>query len=180
MVNYRRNFVPGGMFFFTVTLADRRSQMLVDRIDLLRSAFRIARQERPFVIDAIVILPEHLHAILTLPADDADFSGRWRRIKGHFASALLDSSIELPRRPNGDLALWQRRFWEHTIRDEGDLARHVDYIHFNPVKHVLVRRVRDWPHSSFHRYVREGLLPVDWAGDAGGSEGDFGERQGTR
>jgi putative transposase len=93
---------------------------------------------------------------------------------------LLDSSIELARRPNGDLALWQRRFWEHTIRDENDFARHVDYIHFNPVKHVLVRRVRDWPHSSFHRYVRDGLLPDDWAGDAEGHDGDFGERQGTR
>jgi putative transposase len=176
MVNYRRNFLPGGTFFFTVTLADRRSRMLKDHVGLLRNAFRAARRERPFIIDAIVVLPEHLHAILTLPSDDADFSGRWRRIKGHFASALLESSIELARRPNGDLALWQRRFWEHTIRDEGDFTRHIDYIHFNPVKHALVRRVCDWPHSSFHRYVREGLLPNDWAGNAGGDEGDFGER----
>jgi putative transposase len=176
MVNYRRNFLPGGTFFFTVTLVDRRSHMLMDHVGLLRNAFRAARRERPFTIDAVVILPEHLHAILTLPSDDADFSGRWRRIKGHFASALLESSIELARRPNGDLALWQRRFWEHTIRDESDFTRHIDYIHFNPVKHALVRRVSDWPHSSFHRYVREGLLPDDWAGDAGGDEGDFGER----
>jgi putative transposase len=168
MVNYRRNFVPGGRYFFTVTLADRSSNLLVDHISLLRSSFRAARRERPFTIDAIVILPEHLHAILTLPPDDADFSGRWRRIKGHFASRLLDSPIKLARGSNGDLALWQRRFWEHTIRDEGDFARHVDYIHFNPVKHALVQWVRDWPHSSFHRYVREGLLPEDWAGDAGG------------
>jgi putative transposase len=176
MVNYRRNFLPGGTFFFTVTLADRRSRMLMDHVGLLRNAFRAARRERPFTIDAVVVLPEHLHALLTLPSDDADFSGRWRRIKGHFASALLESSIALARRPNRDLALWQRRFWEHTIRDEGDFTRHVDYIHFNPVRHALVRRVCDWPHSSFHRYVREGLLPDDWAGDAGGDEGDFGER----
>jgi putative transposase len=148
----------------------------VDHIGLLRRAFRKARRERPFTIDAVVILPEHLHAILTLLCDDADFSGRWRRIKGHFASALLASSVELARRPNGDLALWQRRFWEHTIRDEGDLTGHIDYIHFNPVKHGLVGRVRDWPHSSFHRYVREDLLPNDWGGNADGSEGDFGER----
>ena len=177
MVNYRRNFVPGGRYFFTITLADRRSNLLVNHVGLLRSSFRAARRERPFAIDAIVILPEHLHAILTLPSDDADFSGRWRRIKGHFATELLDSSIKLARRPNGDLALWQRRFWEHTIRDDGDLARHVDYIHFNSVKHGLVQRVYDWPHSSFHRYVREGLLPEDWAGDAGDKGQDFGERR---
>jgi putative transposase len=176
MVNYRRNFIPGGTFFFTVTLTDRRSKLLVDRVDLLRSALRTARQERPFDIDAVVILPEHLHAIFTLPPNDSDFSGRWRRIKGHFSGALIDASTELKRRSNGSLAVWQRRFWEHTIRDEGDYARHVDYIHFNPVKHGLVQRVRDWPYSSFHRYVREGILPEDWAGDAGEGGGRFGER----
>lgn len=176
MVNYRRNFIPGGTFFFTVTLADRRSRLLVDHVDLLRSALRTARQERPFAIDAVVILPDHLHAIFTLPPDDSDFSGRWRRIKGHFSSALIDTSTELKRRPNGSLALWQRRFWEHTICDERDFARHVDYIHFNPVKHGMVQRVRDWPHSSFHRYVRDGILPEDWAGDAGQGGGSFGER----
>ncbi len=176
MVNYRRNFIPGGTFFFTVTLADRRSKLLVDHVDLLRNALRVARQERPFVIDAVVILPDHLHAILTLPPDDSDFSGRWRRIKGHFSSALIDASTELKRRSNGSLAVWQRRFWEHTIRDEGDYARHVDYIHFNPVKHGLVQRVRDWPYSSFHRYVKDGILPEDWAGDVGQIEGNFGER----
>lgn len=178
MVRYRRNFLPGGTYFFTVTLADRRSTALVDYIDQLRAAFRAARRERPFAIDAVVILPDHLHAIFTLPSNDADFSGRWRRIKGHFSTALIDTGIALKRRPNGDLALWQRRFWEHTIRDENGFARHVDYIHFNPVKHGLVRRVSDWPHSSFRRYVREGLLPDDWAGDVSESGGDFGERSG--
>jgi putative transposase len=177
MVGYRRNFVPGGVFFFTVTLADRCSKVLVDHIDLLRDALRSARQERPFNIDAIVILPDHLHAVLTLPPKDSDFSGRWRRIKGHFSSALIKSSTELKRRPNEDLALWQRRFWEHTIRDESDFARHVDYIHFNPVKHGLVQRVRDWPYSSFHRYVNDEVLPSDWAGDVGQSDGRFGERE---
>lgn len=176
MVNYRRNFIPGGTYFFTVTLADRRSKILVDHIDLMRNALRVARQERPFVIDAVVILPDHLHAVFTLPPNDSDFSGRWRRIKGHFSSALIDASTELKRRSNGSLAVWQRRFWEHTIRDEGDYARHVDYIHFNPVKHGLVQRVRDWPYSSFHRYVKDGILPEDWAGDVGQIEGNFGER----
>ncbi len=175
MVQYRRNFIPGGTFFFTVTLADRRSNTLVDHIVALRSAFRAARHERPFAIEAIVVLPDHLHAILTLPPNDADFSGRWRRIKGHFSSALIEAGLRLKRRPNGDLALWQRRFWEHTIRDDRDFARHIDYIHINPVKHGLARRVRDWPYSSFHRYVREGLLPDDWGGDVSESGTDFGE-----
>jgi putative transposase len=110
MVRYRRNFIPGGTYFFTVTLADRRSTALVDHIGALRSAFRTARRERPFAIDAIVILPDHLHVILTLPTSDADFSGRLRRIKGHFSNALIDARLNLKRRPNGDLALWQRRF----------------------------------------------------------------------
>jgi putative transposase len=176
MVKYRRNFLPGGTYFFTVTLADRRSEALVDNIDALRGAFRVARRERPFAIDAVVVLPDHLHVIFTLPSNDADFSGRWRRIKGHFSRGLIDAATRLQRRPNGDLALWQRRFWEHTIRDEDDFARHVDYIHFNPVRHGLVSHVRDWPHSSFHRYVREGLLPDDWAGDVTGDVGGFGER----
>ena len=142
MVRYRRNFVPGGSYFFTVTLADRRSSALVDHVAALRAAFRAGRRERPFAIDAIAILPDHLHAILTLPPGDADFSGRWRRVKGHFSSHMIASNAAVKRHPNGKFALWQRRFWEHTIRDEDDFARHVDYIHFNPVKHGLVSRVR--------------------------------------
>jgi putative transposase len=176
MVGYRRNFLPGGSYFFTVTLADRSSDALVRHIDALRDAFRVTRRERPFAIEAVVVLPDHLHAILTLPSSDADFSGRWRRIKGHFSRRLIDAAASLQRWPNGELALWQRRFWEHTIRDESDFSRHVDYIHFNPVKHGLVPCVRDWPHSSFHRYLREGLLPEDWAGDAGTDGAGFGER----
>jgi len=175
MVHYRRNIVPGGTFFFTVTLANRRSSMLVDHVKALRFAFRVARNERPFTIDAIVVLPDHLHVVMTLPPEDADFSGRWRRIKGHFSSQLIAAGVPLKRHTNGDLSLWQRRFWEHTIRD-GDFARHVDYIHFNPVRHGLVSRVRDWPHSSFHAYVRQGILPADWAGDASAGGSSYGER----
>jgi putative transposase len=169
MVRYRRNFVPGGTYFFTVTLEDRRSSALVDHAPALRAAFRTARKERPFAIDAIVILPDHLHAILTLPSGDSDFPGRWRRIKGHFSTSLIRKGATVKRHSNGDNALWQRRFWEHTVRSDDDFARHVDYIHFNPVKHGLVSRVFDWPYSSFHRYVRQGVLPEDWAGDLGPS-----------
>jgi putative transposase len=175
MVGYRRNRVEGGLYFFTLALADRRSTTLVTRSVALREAFRVARRERPFAIEAIVILPDHLHAILALPEGDADYSGRWRRIKGHFSSALLTSGMPIRRYSNGDLALWQRRYREHTIRNETDFARRVDYIHYNPVKHGLVVRVCDWPHSSFHRYVRRELLPQDWAGDANEPPLDFGE-----
>jgi len=135
------------------------------------------RERFPFTIDAIVVLPEHLHAIMTLPEGDADFSTRWSQIKRRFTDAVTAGGKRLARRGNGEAALWQRRFWEHTVRDDDDFERHVDYIHFNPVKHGLVGRVRDWPHSSFHRYVRQGVLPEDWAGDVRPDQGGFGERR---
>lgn len=174
MVRYRRNFVPGGTFFFTVALADRRSSALVDHVDKLRVAFRVVRTERPFTIDAIVILPDHLHAIMTLPDADADFSGRWRRIKSLFTRRLIASGASISRNRRGEFALWQRRFWD-TIRDDTDFERCADYIHFNPVKHGLVASPIDWPHSSLHRHVRAGVLPTDWGG-ASEITGNFGER----
>jgi putative transposase len=125
MVRYRRNFVPGGSYFFTVTLADRTSAALVDNVTVLRMAFRIARQERPFTIDAIVILPDHLHTIWTLPSGDSDFSGRWRRIKAYFTHRLVAAGVPVKRHRNGEYAFWQRRFWEHTISNEIDFERHV-------------------------------------------------------
>jgi putative transposase len=170
--DYRRNRLEGGKFFFTLTLVDRRSTVLVDQIGALRAAFRATRRERPFNLDAVVILPDHLHAISTLPDGDADFPGRWRRIKGHFSTNLLVAGIKIRRHANGELTLWQPRYWEHTIRDDDDFARHVDYIHFNPVKHGIVKRARDWLFSSFHLYVRRGTLPEDWAGEI--EEGTFG------
>jgi putative transposase len=175
MVRYRRNFVAGAVYFFTVTLADRRSKALVDHIDALRAAIRTTRQSHPFEIDAVVVLPEHLHIVMTLPPGDADFSNRWSLIKRRFTTAVAKAGETIARHPNGEHALWQRRFWEHTIRDDRDFERHIDYIHFNPVKHGLVTRVRDWPHSSFHRYVRQGLMPEDWGGDVRQITGDFGE-----
>jgi putative transposase len=177
MVLYRRNFVAGGTFFFTVTLADRRSSVLVQNIALLRYAFRITRSERPFAIDAVVVLPDHLHIVMTLPQDDADFPGRWKRIKSLFTRKVVAHGLGFKRNQRGEYALWQRRFWEHTIRDEEDLARHIDYIHYNPVKHGLVTQVCDWPHSSFHRYVKLGVLPRDWGGVAA-SNLRTGERMG--
>jgi putative transposase len=175
MVRYRRNFVPGGTFFFTLTLDDRRSSALVDHVQKLRAAFKTTRIERPFEIEAIVVLPDHLHVIMTLPDADADFSGRWRRIKSSFTHQLAVSGAPISRNRRGEFALWQRRFWEHTIRDETDFERCANYIHYNPVKHGLVASPIDWPHSSLHRFVRAGLLPADWGG-VGEINGRFGER----
>jgi putative transposase len=177
VVRYRRNFVPGGTFFFTVTLDDRGASTLADHVSILRSAFRTTRAERPFTIDAIVILPDHLHVIMTLPDADSDFSGRLRRIKSLFTHQLAASGTSIRRNDRGEFSLWQRRFWEHTIRDDPDYERCTDYIHFNPVKHGLVRSPADWPHSSLHRYVREGVLPAD-RGGVGDIAGNFGEREG--
>jgi putative transposase len=177
MTNYRRNFVPGGSFFFTVNLAERRRRLLTTHIDLLRGAFRHVRRHHPFQIEAIVVLPDHLHAVWTLPQDDADFARRWRLIKSTFSHGLPSGErISASRARKGERGIWQRRYWEHTLRDEADFERHVDYIHFNPVKHGHVHRVRDWPHSSFHRMVRLGIYLFDWAGDVATSEQTFGER----
>jgi putative transposase len=177
MTNYRRNFVPGGSFFFTLNLADRRLQLLTDNIALLRAAFRYVRTRHPFVVDAIVVLPDHVHVIWTMPEGDADYASRWRLIKSSFSRALPSGErVSTSRAKKGERGIWQRRYWEHTLRDESDYARHVDYIHFNPVKHGHVRRVRDWPHSSFHRMVRLGVYPEDWAGDVGDDVAVYGER----
>jgi putative transposase len=177
MTSYRRNFNPGGCFFFTVNLADRRLRLLTERVDDLRAAVRETRLRHPFTIDAIAVLPDHLHAVWTLPEGDADFATRWRLIKSAFSRSVAPTErISASRAMKGERGIWQRRYWEHTIRDENDFVRHVDYIHFNPVKHGLVSRVRDWPHSSFHRMVRLGIYPDDWAGDVSGDGVDFGER----
>src|SRR5713101_1361900 len=176
MVNYRRNRVPGGTFFFTVTLTDRRSLLLVDHIDLLRDALKVVRKQHPLRIRAIVVLPDHLHTVWILPPDDDDFPRRWQAIKSRFTSAVIQQGVPLTRSPKGEYRLWQQRYWEHTIWDENDLQRHVDYIHYNPVKHGLVKRVVDWPFSSFHRYVRQGWLSADWGGaERVDLESEFGE-----
>ena len=165
MTNYRRYRIDGGTYFFTVNLAERQRSLLTERIDTLREAFREVKNAHPFVIDAVVILPEHLHTIWTLPQGDNDFSLRWRQIKSAFSRAIeKDERISNSRLRKQERGVWQRRFWEHAIRDEEDFNRHIDYIHINPVKHGYVQRAVDWHFSSFHRYVKLGILPADWAG----------------
>jgi putative transposase len=173
MTAYRRNFIPGGSFFFTVNLADRQLRLLTENVEALRSAFRETRQRHPFTIDAMVVLPNHLHAVWTMPEGDRDFATRWRLIKSTFSRSLAAGEpVSASRAAKRERGIWQRRYWEHTIRDENDLVRHVDYVHINPLK----ERVRDWPYSSFHRMVKLGIYPEDWGGDAVKLNGDFGER----
>jgi putative transposase len=175
MPNYRRAFVPGGCWFFTVNLLERRASLLTENIDVLRDATRQTMRSRAFRIDAFVVLPDHLHAIWTLPPGDTDFPTRWRLIKTRFARALSNTERRSEvRRARGERGIWQRRFWEHLIRNDEDYRRHVEYCMINPVKHGLVTRVADWPYSSFHRDVQAGIFPADWAGDV--AEGKFGER----
>jgi len=177
MPDYRRNRVPGGTFFLTVNLRDRRSDLLVTQIDLLRDAVRRVRARAPFRIDAWVVLPDHLHCLWTLPQGDADFPGRWRAIKTAFVKCLPTGESRSPvMTSRGERGIWQRRYWEHTIRDDRDFAAHMDYTHFNPVKHGLVEHPADWPHSSFRRCLASGLYPAGWVGGSGGPQGT-GERR---
>jgi putative transposase len=160
---YRRNLVHGGTYFFTVNLLDRSSRRLVDEVAALRAAVVTACKRLPFHIDAWVVLPEHLHCVLTLPPGDADYPARWRMIKGGFSSRVAGpEAVSASRAQKAERGIWQRRYWEHTVRDEQDYAAHVDYVHFNPVRHGYVARVCDWRHSTFHRSVRRGLYPADW------------------
>lgn len=162
MTNYRRNRIAGGCDFFTVNLAERRLTLLTDHIDLLRAAFRYARMRHPFTIEGIVVLPDHLHAIRRLPEGDDDFSLRWRMIKSAFSRSLPPGErISASRLRKGERGLWQRRYWEHTIRNDSDFSQHMDYVHFNPVNYGFVLQVKDWPYSSFHRLVRLGVYPGD-------------------
>lgn len=170
MVLYRRQRVPGGTYFFTLTLADRSSRLLVEHIDSLRGAYASVCKRHPFRTDAIVILPDHLHCLWTLPEADVDYSMRWRLIKTRFTAALLNEGVAPARRRRDERVLWQPRFWEHLIRDEEDLRHHIDYIHVNPIKHELVAHIADWAHSSFHGYRKRGMLPKDWAGSFESSE----------
>jgi putative transposase len=165
MPRYVRAFAPGGTFFFTVNLYERHRMLLTDHISDLRAAFAFVREQKPFVNRAYVVLPDHIHCIWTLPKGDADFSLRWQSIKARFARQIPEGEhLSARRLKKGERGIWQRRFWEHMIRDENDFQRHVDYIHINPVKHGHAQAVRDWPHSSFRAYVRRGVYPADWAG----------------
>ena len=166
MPDYRRAWHPGGTYFFTVNLLQRQgNDLLIRHVGLLREAVKSVRQRHPFIIHGWVVLPDHLHCVIELPANDADFATRWRLIKIEFSKTLPKterrSNVRVAR---GERGIWQRRYWEHLIRDEADFSAHMDYVHINPLKHGLVRRVDDWPYSTFHRLVERGVYPAVWAG----------------
>ncbi|MEM7088398.1 MAG: transposase [Pseudomonadota bacterium] len=181
MSNYRRVRIPGAKYFFTISLADRSSDLLVREVARLRTAFAVTQKERPFWCDAFVVLPDHLHAVWTLPPGDADYSTRWGAIKARFTrgvkaggamgcNPILRTSSKIAK---GDAGIWQRRFWEHTIRDERDYRNHLEYCWGNPVKHGLVAHPTDWPYSSIHRDIRAGRVDPEWNSQV--TEGTFGE-----
>ncbi len=166
MPNYRRAWCQGGTYFFTVNLQQRQGNtLLTQHIDELRSAVALVKKHHPFIIHGWVVLPKHLHCVIELPENDSDYSTRWRLIKMAFSKAIPKtekrSHVRIRR---GERGIWQRRYWEHLIRDEADYRAHMDYVHINPVKHGLVTRVNDWPYSTFHGLVREGVYSEDWAG----------------
>jgi putative transposase len=160
MSNYRRLYMPGGTYFFTVNLRHRDARLLVDEIDALRAAYRKVQLTWPFTTVAICVLPNHLHCVWTLPEGDDDFSTRWKLIRTHFSKSLPRALDLAPSRRKGERGIWQRRFWERLVKDEDELQALVDYVHINPVKHGLVSEVSDWPYSSWHRaraeYVPKG------------------------
>jgi putative transposase len=168
-MKYHRAKTPGATYFFTVVTYQRQHLFHSrEMVNLLRAAFHSVKTEHPFAIDAIVILPDHIHCIWTLPKGDANFSLRWQRIKSKFSRLCPESYNQersASRLSKGEQAIWQRRFWEHQIRDEVDFTRHVDYIHYNPMKHHLVKKPRDWQYSSFHTYVRNEIYSEDWGAE---------------
>jgi putative transposase len=165
MRTYKRLQITGGCYFFTVNLAERRqNDTLIRHIDNLRAAFKQTRNSHPFEIDAIVILPEHLHCIWQLPTDDADYPTRWRLIKSRFSMGIPPAeAVSQSRKRKKERGIWQRRYWEHCIRDEDDYQNHLDCIHYNPVKHGYVQAAKNWLYSSFHRWVKRGRYPENWA-----------------
>jgi len=162
MTQYRRSLIPGGTFFFTVALANRGTDLLIRHIGLLRDAVRSEKGDHPFTIVAWVVLPEHLDTIWILPLGDADYPTRWRQIEAGFSRRLpMTEYCSRSRRAKSERGIWMRRILGHTLRDGADLRRPIDYVHFNPVKHGWAGRAKDWPYSTFHRYVGSG---GEWGG----------------
>jgi putative transposase len=175
-MHYRRSKTAGGTYFFTVNLADRTSDLLVQKIEVLRRAIRSVSHRHPFTIVAMVVLPDHLHSLWRLPPKDADFPMRWSLIKADFSRQIPKGEfVRNGRKKRRERGIWQRRYWEHQIRDETDLASHVDYIHFNPVKHGYVARAVDWGYSSIHSFIAQGWLTADWGAGLKVEAGEFGE-----
>ncbi|MDX1253000.1 MAG: transposase [Gammaproteobacteria bacterium] len=176
-MRYRRANAAGGTYFFTVNLAERSSDRLVRHVDDLRAVIKKVKEAHPFATLAMVVLPDHLHAIWRLPLGDADYPMRWSLIKAGFSHQLAKGErIRASRMAKRERGIWQRRYWEHQIRDEHDLIRHVNYIHYNPVKHGWVNLPVDWPHTMLHGYIERGMVTPDWGGEMSDGINSYGER----
>lgn len=181
MSTYRRADTPGATYFFTVVTYRRRNILIKPECRvILREEINRVKQQHPFTIDAWVLLPDHLHSIWTLPSGDNNYSKRWGMIKAGFskrAKSLLHRKewMNESKTRRRESTIWQRRFWEHQIRNHEDYKKHMDYLHFNPVKHGLVKRVVDWPNSTFHRYVKNGIYSEDWCEMPEAIIGEFGD-----
>jgi len=175
-MHYRRVIIPGATYFFTVNLHDRKSTLLTKEMAKLRTAFRKTLQHYPCSIHGIVILPDHLHMIMALPEGDSNYAIRLNLIKGAFSKQIQpNEKVSLARAKKRERGIWQRRFWEHLIRDESDYEQHMNYIHYNPVKHGYVTNPIDWPYSSIHKHIRDGILTHAWACDDSLNKERFGE-----
>lgn len=175
-MKYRRFRAADATYFFTLNLQNRKSTLLINHVDKLRFAFKKIQCNHPFKIDAISVLPDHLHFMMTLPKEDVDFSQRLNLIKGTFSRQIAPyESISLSRKKKRERGIWQRRFWEHLIRDEQDYEDHINYIHYNPVKHRYVSQPSQWPYSSIHRFIKLGVLPNNWAFHDESEDDHFGE-----
>ncbi len=179
MPNYHRYYRKGAQYFFTVVMAERNRNILLPNIEHLKSAIRAVKVQHPFEIVAWVVLPDHMHCIWQLPDGDADFSRRWRLIKTAFSKKIPKEEYIRPSlQKRGARQIWQKRFWEHHIRDEQDWQRHMDYIHYNPVKHGHAASANEWPHSTFYYWVKQGYYDENWAAAVHVRESageDFGE-----
>ncbi len=182
MPNYRRANIKGGTYFFTVVTYRRQTFLCNDHVrKALRDGILAVQTAHSFIIDGWVLLPDHLHCIWTLPPGDANFSVRWAMIKRFVTKQCgpdlrREDWMNKSKRRRNESTIWQRRFWEHQIPDERDYERHMDYLHYNPVKHGYVKNVKDWPYSTFHRYVSQGVYGQNWAGDGAVTvDKEFGE-----
>lgn len=182
MPNYIRAKFEGGYYFFTV-VTYRRTRLFTEELarHLLKQAITKTQSRHPFEVIAICFLPDHLHCVWKLPEKDADFSIRWSSIKGIFSReyqrANQQKHMSFSRADKGEVCIWQKRFWEHQIRDEKDLQRHIDYIHYNPVKHGLSKSAEDWPWSTYHQFVKDGFYDKtsNFESVADEDTGTFGE-----
>lgn len=175
-MRYIRSKIPGATYFFTVNLANRSHGILIKKINILRNAIQITKTRYPFKINAYVILPDHIHLMMTLPEDDRNFSIRWSMIKSCFSQKISPyETISASRKKKRERAIWQRRFWEHLIRDEKDYEQHVNYIHFNPVRHGYVNKPSHWKYSSIHHYILEKVIPEDWTWHCPAGSDHYGE-----